>query len=78
MPGAHVAVCRQGCKVLMKQKQAPISQPAQKERTVMGKPIVEALVKRGSIAGDGKGSINVSEDLVKVLAILEREGVLKK
>ena len=49
-----------------------------KDVPAWGKPIVEALVKRGSIAGDGKGSINVSEDLVKVLAILEREGVLKR
>jgi len=42
-----------------------------------GKPIVQKLIDRKSIAGDGKGNINLPESTLKTLAILEREGVLK-
>ncbi len=42
-----------------------------------GKDIIQKLITKGSIKGDGTGNINVSEDLVKTMVILEREGVLK-
>lgn len=42
-----------------------------------GKPIVQKLISRKSIVGDGKGDINLPESTLKTLAILEREGVLK-
>lgn len=41
------------------------------------KPTIKKLMDRKSIAGDGKGNINLSEDAVRVLVILDREGVLK-
>lgn len=42
-----------------------------------GKPLVQKLIDRKSLAGDGKGNINLPESTLKTLAILEREGVLK-
>lgn len=42
-----------------------------------GKKLVQKLLDRKSIAGDGKGNINLPESTLKTLAILEREGVLK-
>ena len=42
-----------------------------------GKPLVQKLVSRKSLAGDGKGNINLPEATLKTLVILEREGVLK-
>jgi N-acetylmuramoyl-L-alanine amidase len=42
-----------------------------------GKPLVQKLVSRKSLAGDGKGNINLPESTLKTLVILEREGVLK-
>ena len=42
-----------------------------------GKPLVKKLMDRKSIAGDGKGNINLPESTLKTLVILEREGVLK-
>lgn len=41
------------------------------------KPTIKKLMDRGSIAGDGNGNINLSEDVVKTLVILSREGVIK-
>jgi N-acetylmuramoyl-L-alanine amidase len=43
-----------------------------------GKPLVKKLIDRKSLAGDGKGNINLPESTLKTLVILEREGVLKK
>ena len=42
-----------------------------------GKPTIQKLIGRGSIKGDGQGNINLSDDTVKILVILDREGVLK-
>lgn len=42
-----------------------------------GKPLVQKLISRKSLAGDGKGNINLPESTLKTLVILEREGVLK-
>ena len=42
-----------------------------------GKPLVQKLITRKSLAGDGKGNINLPESTLKTLAILEREGVIK-
>lgn len=42
-----------------------------------GKPLVQKLIARKSLAGDGKGNINLPESTLKTLAILEREGVIK-
>ncbi len=42
-----------------------------------GKPLVQKLIDRKSIAGDGKGNINLPESTLKTLVILEREGVIK-
>jgi len=42
-----------------------------------GKPLVKKLIDRKSLAGDGKGNINLPESTLKTLVILEREGVLK-
>ncbi|HBC93952.1 MAG TPA: hypothetical protein DCZ10_13925 [Pelotomaculum sp.] len=42
-----------------------------------GKPVVQKLINRGSLAGDGKGNINLPESTLKTLVILDREGVLK-
>jgi len=42
-----------------------------------GKPLVKKLIDRKSLAGDGKGNINLPESTLKALVILEREGVLK-
>jgi len=42
-----------------------------------GKPLVKKLMDRKSLAGDGKGNINLPESTLKTLVILEREGVLK-
>jgi len=41
------------------------------------KPTIKKLMDRKSIAGDSNGNINLSEDVVKTLVILNREGVLK-
>jgi len=41
------------------------------------KPTIKKLMDRKSIAGDSSGNINLSEDVVKTLVILNREGVLK-
>ena len=43
-----------------------------------GKPLIKKLIDRKSLAGDGKGNINLPESTLKTLVILEREGVLKK
>lgn len=43
-----------------------------------GKPLVKKLIDRKSLAGDGKGNINLPESTLKTLVILDREGVLKK
>ncbi len=40
------------------------------------KPTIKKLLDRKSIAGDGK-NINLSGDVVKVLVILDREGMIK-
>jgi N-acetylmuramoyl-L-alanine amidase len=42
-----------------------------------GRPVIQKLIGRGSIKGDGQGNITLSEDAVKILVILDREGVLK-
>lgn len=42
-----------------------------------GKQLVKKLMDRGSLAGDGKGNINLPESTLKTLAILDREGVIK-
>jgi N-acetylmuramoyl-L-alanine amidase len=42
-----------------------------------GKPLIQKLISRKSLAGDGKGNINLPESTLKTLVILEREGVLK-
>lgn len=42
-----------------------------------GKPLVQKLIARKSLAGDGKGNINLPESTLKTLAILEREGIIK-
>lgn len=42
-----------------------------------GKPLVKKLIDRKSLAGDGKGNINLPESTLKTLVILEREGVIK-
>jgi len=42
-----------------------------------GKPLIKKLIDRKSLAGDGKGNINLPESTLKTLVILEREGVLK-
>lgn len=42
-----------------------------------GKALVKKLMDRKSLAGDGKGNINLPESTLKTLAILEREGVIK-
>jgi len=41
------------------------------------KPTIKKLMDRKSIAGDGKGNINLSDDVVKTMVILSREGVIK-
>ncbi len=42
-----------------------------------GRPLIKKLIDRKSLAGDGKGNINLPESTLKTLVILEREGVLK-
>jgi N-acetylmuramoyl-L-alanine amidase len=42
-----------------------------------GKPLVKKLMDRKSLAGDGKGNINLPESTLKTLVILEREGIIK-
>lgn len=42
-----------------------------------GRPLVQKLIDRKSLAGDGKGNINLPESTLKTLAILEREGIIK-
>lgn len=42
-----------------------------------GRKLVQKLVDRKSLAGDGKGNINLPESTLKTLAILEREGIIK-
>lgn len=42
-----------------------------------GKPLVKKLIDRKSLAGDGKGNINLPEATLKTLVILDREGVIK-
>ena len=42
-----------------------------------GKPLIKKLIDRKSLAGDGKGNINLPESTLKTLVILEREGVIK-
>lgn len=42
-----------------------------------GKALVKKLIDRKSLAGDGKGNINLPESTLKTLVILEREGVIK-
>jgi len=42
-----------------------------------GKPLIQKLISRKSLAGDGKGNINLPESTLKTLVILEREGVIK-
>lgn len=42
-----------------------------------GKQLVKKLMDRGSLAGDGKGNINLPEATLKTLVILDREGVIK-
>lgn len=42
-----------------------------------GKPLVQKLINRKSLVGDGKGNIDLPESTLKTLVILEREGVLK-
>ena len=43
----------------------------------LGRPLIKKLIDRKSLAGDGKGNINLPESTLKTLVILEREGVLK-
>lgn len=42
-----------------------------------GKAIVKKLVDRKSLQGDEKGNLNLSDDLVRTLVVLDREGVFK-
>ena len=42
-----------------------------------GKALVQKLIDRKSIAGEGNGNINLPESTLKTLAILEREGIIK-
>lgn len=42
-----------------------------------GRKLVQKLIDRKSLAGDGKGNINLPEATLKTLVILDREGVLK-
>lgn len=42
-----------------------------------GKAVVKKLVDRKSLQGDEKGNLNLSEDLVRILAVLDRERVFK-
>lgn len=42
-----------------------------------GKAIVKKLVDRKSLQGDEKGNLNLSEDLIRILAVLDRERVFK-
>ena len=42
-----------------------------------GRPLIKKLIDRKSLAGDGKGNINLPESTLKTLVILQREGVLK-
>jgi hypothetical protein len=40
------------------------------------KDAIQKLVNDGTLKGDGNGKINVSEDLCRVLTILDRKGIL--
>ena len=42
-----------------------------------GKPLIKKLIDRKSLAGDGKGNINLPEATLKTLVILDREGMIK-
>jgi len=42
-----------------------------------GRPLIKKLIDRKSLAGDGKGNINLPESTLKTLVILQREGVIK-
>lgn len=42
-----------------------------------GRPLVQKLIDRGSLAGEGNGILNLPESTLKTLAILEREGIIK-
>lgn len=42
-----------------------------------GRPLVQKLIDRSSLAGEGNGILNLPESTLKTLAILEREGVIK-
>lgn len=41
------------------------------------KETVQKLVDRGALQGDGEGNLNLSEDMVRLLVILDRMGTLK-
>lgn len=41
-----------------------------------GKPVVLKLTESGSLRGNEKGELNISEDMLRILVILEREGVI--
>ena len=41
------------------------------------RPVIKKLVDRKSLQGDEKGNLNISEDLVRTLVVLNREGVIK-
>jgi N-acetyl-anhydromuramyl-L-alanine amidase AmpD len=42
-----------------------------------GQSVINKLVARKTLVGDEKGNLNLSEDLIRTLVILEREGVIK-
>jgi N-acetyl-anhydromuramyl-L-alanine amidase AmpD len=42
-----------------------------------GKPVIQKLLAKGSLKGDGDGNINISDDMLRTFIILEREGVFK-
>jgi hypothetical protein len=42
-----------------------------------GKPLIQKLVTRKTLVGDGKGNLNITEDMLRILKILEVEGVIR-
>lgn len=48
-----------------------------KDIPAWGRPIVQKLIDNGTMKGDENGSLNVSDDMLRILVILQREGVIK-
>ena len=42
-----------------------------------GRKLIRKLVDRKSLQGSAPGNLNLSEDLLRTLVVLEREGVIK-